>query len=489
MNPLQFALTAVLLGTLTLTGCQSDSFQDWTETSSATAFTTSLGAVTRTEAEAQSRDAAQQLRTYTDTAGCTVYMGRVSPAGDACETQEAAQYTLPGSDGTVRSYNAETGQWSVTPLSDGMSLGKGMYFVRTDQAEAIFVTPLTYTGHENGMIEYLPDRDGTLTIRQAKEGWTLSLSAAALDAGMYSDFLALVADSWLIDWDDPDLLARWENYRFTDANRWCYDGYYYTAPADYYPSGENYFHPLPAAYIAAKMARDEGQPASRALGLAMLDIMREQQNEYGFLPSQAGSGWLHQDYDIDPGYFDTRFNTSFWQANIDAAETFGVTEWLDATIVYADFLMDFADSHHFTFGSGADEGWLVEDYWHPNGKGKTTHSSLNHHAAEAVFLYRLANATGEEQYAAFADRLVRGIELTASLWPMEDGNLYYAYLPDGTMMAGDYPYLTYNDLLDLQSLYTQRHGHASSAIDSLIQTKHSWMEANGVTAYNKAPTV
>lgn len=389
----------------------------------------------------------------------------------------------------MRSYSVETGQWTVTPLENEMSLGRGMYFVRTDQAEAILVTPLTYTGHENGMIEYLPDYDGALSIQNTGNGYALSLSVAALPGGSYSDFLALCADSHLINWDDPGAVARWTNYRFTDSNRWCYDGYYYTAPSDYYPSGENYFYPIPAAHIASKMTRDAGEPASRALGLAMIDIMQEQQNAYGFIPSRAGSGWLNRDYDIDPGYFDTRFNTDFWLANINAAENFGVTAWLDKASMYADFLMDFAAEHHFTFGTDEDEGWLVEDYWHENGKGKPTHSSLNHHATEAIFLYRLTNATADEQYAEFADRLVRGIELTADLWPMEDGNLYYAYLPDGTMMTGDYPSLTYNDLLDLQSLYRQRHGSESEAIAFLLRIKLAWMNANGVTDYNHSPTM
>ena len=77
------------------------------------------------------------------------------------------------------------------------------------------------------------------------------------------------------------------------------------------------------------MANDTDQPASRAIGLAMIDLMREQQNEYGFIPSQAGSTWLKTDYGIAPGYYDTRFNTDFWLANINAAENFGVTGWLD----------------------------------------------------------------------------------------------------------------------------------------------------------------
>ena len=74
MRPLRIAAAAVLLGCLALTGCRSGGFQDWSVQSSTQAFTTSLGAVTRTESTADSRDAAQQLRTYTDTTGCTVYM-------------------------------------------------------------------------------------------------------------------------------------------------------------------------------------------------------------------------------------------------------------------------------------------------------------------------------------------------------------------------------------------------------------------------------
>ena len=488
MNPLQLILTAALYSVLTLTG-YCTGFQDWTETARVQAFTTSLGAVTRTDATANSRDAVQQLRTYTDTAGCTVYMGRIAPQGAESKAQSVAQYALPGTTGLVRSYSLAEDSWTEIPIEDGLTLGRGMYFVRTDQVEAILVTPLTYTGHGNGMIEYLPDADGTLSIRPVNGGYMLTLSTAALSAGTYSDFLVLLSDQLLIDWTDPVSLARWSNYRFTDANRWCCDGYYYTAPSSYYPTGENYFYPLPAAHIAGKMARNAGDPASRALGLAMIDIMREKQNEYGFIPSQAGSEWLKGDYNIDPGYFDTRFNTDFWLANLNAAENFGVTEWLDRVVRYADFLMEFASTNHFAFGSGENEGWLVADYWHPNGVNRITHSSLNHHASEAVFLYRLTEVTGDDRFALFADRMVRGIELTADRWLMANGSLYYAYLPDGSMMDGDYPSLTYNDLLDLQTLVIRRRGTESAAIATLLDSKLDWMLANGVTDYNHAPTV
>ena len=138
-----------------------------------------------------------------------------------------------------------------------------------------------------------------------------------------------------------------------------------------------------------------------------------------------------------------------------------MTGWLDKTRKYADFLVSFAEQHHFTFGAGDDEGWLVQDYWHPNGESSPTHASLNHHAAEAEFLYRMADAVDEDSYAVLADRMVRGIEQSELLWYKPDGDLNYSYKPDGTCSGQDYPYLTYNDLLELQRLYAARHSNGN----------------------------
>lgn len=49
--------------------------------------------------------------------------------------------------------------------------------------------------------------------------------------------------------------------------------------------------------------------------------------------------------------------------------------------------------------------------------------------------------------------MVRGIEQSELLWYKSDGDLNYSYKPDGTCSGQDYPYLTYNDLLELQRLY------------------------------------
>mgnify|MGYP004603925009 FL=1 len=453
--------------------------QSWSDV----AFTTSLGDVTRSETEQDFTEVHRAVRRYTDTQNCTVEMGHSAAVLDA-PAHTAAQFTMTGSSGSVRWYDTAAGQWHQQPLTSG-TLPGGMYFLRVGSADSIVVTPMTYAARSNGMIEYYPAKDGTLQITQTENGFTFSLRTAALAQNTYSDYLLLTSQQLLVDWTDAAQCSRWANYSFVGSNRWCYNGYYYTAPSAYYPFGENYFYSLPAAHIAGKMMNDTDQAASRVLGLAMLDLMREQQNEYGFIPSQAGSSWLKNSYNIDPGYYDTRFNTDFWLANLNAVQNFGVTGWLDKTRKYADFLTDFAEKYHFALGSGENEGWLVQDYWHPNGHGQPTHASLNHHAAEAVFLYRFADATGEDSFAALADRMVRGIEQSEALWYKSNGDLYYSYDPNGTCSGQDYPYLTYNDLLELQRLYAARHGQPNAVLTRLMQSKLRWMNANGVTGYNR----
>lgn len=159
------------------------------------------------------------------------------------------------------------------------------------------------------MIEYLPSSDGTLKVTKTADGFSLSVQSGSVPAGAFSDSLTLTSRRQLFDWNDGDTLTHWQNYRFTDDNRWCWSGYYYTAPPEYYPNGENYFHALPGAYITCKMVRNAEDGACRMLGIAMLDVMRQQQNELGFIPSTAGSTWLKNDYGASSRDIMTRAST------------------------------------------------------------------------------------------------------------------------------------------------------------------------------------
>lgn len=446
-------------------------------------FQTRDGAVVREERTVEEENAALDMRTYTYPDGATVTMERVRTTGET-GARSLGVIELAVKDATMRRYAIEEDKWYISTLREG-TITRGMFFFEAGDSECLIVTPQVYIDRENGTIEHLTQYDGTLEVTRTETGFRIETWLPALPAGLHAEYLLVQSARPLVDWTNKESVDKWGNYRLTDANRWCYDGYYYLSEKTYYPTGDSYFSNLPAAYITGKMMRDVKEPASRILGLAMLDVMRAQWNDEGYIPSLSGSEWLRDDYGIQPGYYDTRFNTDLALAYLNAAENFGVLEWLPIVERYADFVERHAQENHFTFGSGENEGWLIQDYSQAGGGYTPTHASLNHHASIAVFFYRLAASTANESRADFADRLVRGIEQTGKKWLMKSGDLHYAYLPDGTMGLLDYPNLTYNDLFELQRLIKKRYGKKNAEITRLLDSKRAYMIKNRVTGYAK----
>ena len=110
-------------------------------------------------------------------------------------------------------------------------------------------------------------------------------------------------------------------------------------------------------------------------------------------------------------------------------------------------------------------------------------ASLNHQVTECLALYHAAELLDREDLFALADRMLLAIEDTGSQWVMPDHNLYYSIRPDGTYAAGDYPYLTYNDLLHLREYLTGSGRAGTETLTHLMEEKLQWMTANGVTGY------
>lgn len=422
-------------------------------------------------------------RTYAYPDGTRLSMQRLRTVGGNTAVQDLGKLTLDGAEGSIRRYDEATGSWYVARLEPG-TYPAGTYHFTTPAGSAILVTSQAYQDHSNGMIEHLPACDGSLVVSKTDGGFLLTLRSPALPAGVHAEWFLLRSPGQLVDWARPDSPEKWSIYRFTGLNRWCMNGYYYLAPDSYYPYGPNYYHNLPAAYIAGRMLRDEGQPASMYLGLAMLDVMEGLRGADGYLPSLAGSTWLYDSYGVGPGYFDTRFNVDLAVALLNAVNRYQVNDWRDDLIRFGDYLRGYAERHHFSFDKGELQGWLVQDYAHPNGN-LPTHCSLNHQAAEAVLLYRIAALTGESRFTETAELLVRGIEHSALYWIKPDGDLHYYRMPDGSFGRKDYAYLTYNDLLELQQLVTASRGAPSSEIAGLLATKKQWMDTHGVTEYNR----
>ncbi|MDO4733519.1 MAG: hypothetical protein Q4B50_08430, partial [Bacillota bacterium] len=128
--------------------------------------------------------------------------------------------------------------------------------------------------------------------------------------------------------------------------------------------------------------------------------------------------------------------------------------------------------------------WLIWDYDHHSGC-LPNHSSLNHQIAEILVLYHLFDLTGYQGYEELAAKMLRGILAVGEDWILEDQNLAYAYLPDGSMGLQDYPYLTYNDLFDLRQTLDARYGSHDPLLDKLMSAKMHWMQRNGVSGYKE----
>ena len=100
-------------------------------------------------------------------------------------------------------------------------------------------------------------------------------------------------------------------------------------------------------------------------------------------------------------------------------------------------------------------------------------------------LYHASDLFAREDLRALADRMLLAIEDTGAGWVMPDHNLYYSVKPDGTYVEGDYPYLTYNDLLHLRKYLTGFGRTENETLTYLMSEKLQWMQSHGVTGYEK----
>jgi len=231
-------------------------------------------------------------------------------------------------------------------------------------------------------------------------------------------------------------------------------------------------------HVQRGFALTGGSRAADMLGLVMYDVSRARYNARGYFPTATKSLWLEAEYGIPEDFYDTRFNTDTARAYLALGRRLGIREFVEVAEKYAAFLLSHAKTHSYTVGVG-ETGILVQDYSHPDVDTRT-HVSLNHQLAEILFLYTITD-TGfalAPECAVTADAMLRGIALTRDAWIAPDGDLYYAYFPDGSFGMKDYPTLTYDDLLELQRyLETSRRGRDQD-LEALIRSKQAWMENN-----------
>lgn len=441
---------------------------------------TSLGMVTILEYETSTQDFCTQFsRSYQLYNGDQVAMERLSTS-ENMDTSVLASWHLSQAGGTVRWFDISTNCWQSASLEPMTLQASCIAVTDSTGGETMLYTPKVYKDLGSGTLQHLPQLDGSLVIEADGNGFTLSLTVPQIPAGCLADWTIVESRQALMDWAGGSDEKFWSSgYALDGDGKWCFDGYYFPSPTTYAPTGDHCYYRLPAAYLVKSLTY--GATAIRAaedLAVAMLDTMGLQQNSFGYFPTLPESQWLRDDYGISGGFYDTRFNTELALIFEKASRWIRCEEFDGIMNRYFDFFVEFAASHHEETNSG---GWLVADYFHPDGSAPV-HTSLNHQLAEILALYRFSKLLDREDLAQLADRMSLAIQDTAANWICPDNNLHYAWYPNGTYGGVDYPYLTYNDLYNLRE-YLAEQNRSIPELQTLMDAKLQWMQASGVTGY------
>jgi len=409
----------------------------------------------------------------------TVIMGRWRSSGEKALLE---QWSCPKQDGIVR-YFAKDGTYREEKLVPG-AYDAGMVEVEL-QDGTVFVVypPKSYLDQGSATMEHIPQDDMGLVAALLDDRWVFNLSGSVKDGPGICDYLLIHNAAPILSLIRDAGGEKWFNYTQDGEGKWCYDGYYRTAPSTYVPSGPNFIYRCPASYMIKSYADLAAKNyTAECLTLTMLDVMTQLQNSSGYWETASRSGWLWDEFGFAGGFYDTRFNTDLMEIYCQVYRVFGGAHLLEVMERYVGFFEPFVLEHHYELPQG---GWLVEDYWYPYGFAPT-HSSLNHHLAECLNLYHLSDILQSTRLGYIAHRMLVGVEVTAENWIKSNQDLYYRYMPDGTYVGNDYPYLTYNDLLALQEYLYLRNGKENQVLNDLMAEKKGWMDRNGIKEYSES---
>ncbi|GAA4714260.1 hypothetical protein [Brevibacillus fulvus] len=390
-------------------------------------------------------------------------------------------WVIEGKNGTFRYLDRQQGKaaWKTIPLQNPLPKATG--FITTDKTSTILSSPAFYREQTHETIYDLSSQASPVSVQETKHGYALTYSYP-IEKQTTAEVWALQSPATLIDWKQPDLNVIWSGLDMHENQKWLAKGFYVKSPSTYRPTGKNVYWRIPDNYLAASFIKTGGSRAADDLGWVMLQTALSAQTKAGYWKSGPCSTWLLNDYNIGCGFYDTRFNTDLAELLLRGYQKYQERQFLQATLTYSHYLFKHIDQEKIVIKQGDRQGWLVPDYGY-EGKHKQSNASLNHMLQEVNYLYRLYLQTQEEKCKLYAERILEGIRLLGTKWIRSDGNLHYAYLPDGKIGMQDYPYLTYNDLLETQSLLQRVYGQKDPVLQRLMDAKKKWMDAHGVTGY------
>ena len=373
----------------------------------------------------------------------------------------------------------EAGQpfWNVVNLSEISTLPVAPGFIEAPGKYIWIGEPVVYRELGRGTVETLPEKVLPIDVVHTPAGLELQIRLPR-EPGSVSEIWALESQEPIVRWGDPNLDQAWLSLDLTKNAKWLYGGYYYKSPGSYEPTAENGYWRIPENYVLASLALMDGNEAADKMAYVMLHASLQQQEPEGYWKSLPRSQWLWEDYGIDAGFYDTRFNTGAAMQMLKGCIRYGEEAFCESARRYTSFFHRYAQFHHYPV-KRESPGWLVADYTGTNADAET-HVSLNHQLAEINYLYHFHLHFGRAVDRELADKMLAGVANLGEKWIRDDGDLHYAYFPDGTFGLPDYPDLTYKDLLETQKLYTALYGKEEKTISQLLASKRDWMMRNNI---------
>lgn len=378
-----------------------------------------------------------------------------------------------------RAYDAEKKPyWKAVTLDQVQTLPLESGFLETEGRYIWLGKPITYVSLGRATIEEKPEMALPIEVKQTDYGVELEIKLPT-NAGHISEMWALDSRDPLVPWGEQSIDNVWLKLDVTEKAKWLYDGYYYKSPSTYEPTSDTSFWRIPENYVLRSFLFTGGSKAAQDMGYVMLKASLKQQEPEGYWKTQPRSMWLSDDFGIPEGFYDTRFNTGAAEMMLRGCSLYQEQAFCQSAQKYTDYFHKHAAANHYLV-DGVQQGWLVADYATATNPTIQTHVSLNHQLAEINYLYKSYLQFGDRTDKDLADAMLYGVVNLGAQWILGNGDLHYAYYPDGTFGRPDYPFLTYNDLVETQRLYRQLHGMDEMTIAMLIDSKLTWMKLNNV---------
>lgn len=380
-----------------------------------------------------------------------------------------SSFDIPGSKLLIR-YRDKDKKLIAKDLSKGgLAPTVSELYVETDACHM-------YLGQANQLIElgeglYRKEPAQPIIItKKTDNSYNIKLTFNA-NHGAKNISWGLISRERLLNFKSEVMRFLYQGYDLQQRAILGYDGYMYLFEKR---EGDVYFL-IPSPYLASSFVKSGGSKLGDIFGQILLKLAAENINAEGYIPVIPMSNWLSQDYGIQGGYFDNRWNADLAITMMTSVRKQNDEELKAAYQKILKYYLKHIDNNSFAADNG---GLLNYDYGMSNEKIKT-HISLNHQLNLINMLYEAYLQEKDDVYLNYAEKLLKGVEFIGMGWVMEDGELHYALMPDGSLGLKDYDLLTYNDALLTRKYMMRIYGQSSTVLEEIINKKFEWIKNKG----------